>query len=238
MIRFKPYLEFKYPVSFEQKDLFLSEVIGFLKSDQNGNNGVYRVSSVYFDTKNFDFFYDKIEGEFYKIKIRLRRYCLDSNNVWSSPKLELKIKKGNETIKISKKLSFEQEQYFLNNSILLTDLLEVFNESSIPTEKLSGKVFYPVVDVVYRREAYTFDYLPGTRVTFDSKIFVTNKHVLKEYKTCFDNTPLYFPDYHEILEIKSNTIVPEFLILPLQNIGVTKENISKYGIAVESFFEL
>lgn len=236
MIRFKPYLEYKYPITIEQKERFLEEISNTIIPDSFGNNGIYQISSLYYDTDQFDFFYDKLEGEFFKVKIRLRRYRNDSSSNWSSPKLEIKTKKAFETIKISKSLTEAEERYFQNTPITAFDLLTLFNDPKLPLEKLSGKVFRPTVDIVYTRQAYYFNYLPDTRVTFDSKIFASKKQSINEYDKIYENKPIIFDKNQEILEIKSNTKIPDFLLVPLQNIGVLKENVSKYGMAIESIY--
>ncbi|MBR4329584.1 MAG: VTC domain-containing protein, partial [Candidatus Riflebacteria bacterium] len=136
MKRIKPYIENKYLVTNVDKQRFLCSFKNLLVPDENGENGHYYVSSIYFDTDNFDFYQDKLEGEFFKLKIRIRRYSQDSEN-WVSPKLELKIKHSDNTIKYSKPITEEEVKRLSSTSLSGYEVLKMFNfDKRIPKEYL------------------------------------------------------------------------------------------------------
>ena len=226
MKRIKPYIENKYLVSNIDKQRFLCAFKNLLVPDENGENGHYFVSSIYFDTDNFDFYQDKLEGEFFKLKIRIRRYSLDSKT-WVSPKLELKIKHSENTIKYSRIITSEDVDRLSKASLSGYEVLKMFNfDKKIPKEYLLGRVFKPVTEIIYDRDAYTFPSVPDFRITFDYKICLEN--LLK--RGC---KKTYLPEIKNIFELKTNLKIPDLFLEWLKNRNILQEHVSKYSISVE-----
>lgn len=229
MNRIKPYIENKYHVSTVDKHIFLYNFKNVITADENAKDGRYYVSSLYFDTENFDFFLDKQEGEFFKIKIRIRRYSQDRIN-WTAPKLELKMKVAEETIKISKWISEEDCHKMAFTSVSGYEVLKILNwNEKCPENSLLNNVFRPKARVIYERDAYNFKGLPGLRLTFDHNIYTT--------KFNNDNS-IYFSEINNIFEVKSDIKMPLTFSEWLKKKNIMQEHISKYSIAIEKLYKL
>ena len=225
MKRIKPYIENKYLINNIEKERFLCTFKNLIVPDENGLNGHYYVSSIYFDTDNFDFYQDKLEGEFFKLKIRIRRYSLDSKN-WNSPKLELKIKHCDNTIKYSKEITSDEVNKLVSSSISGYEVLKMFNhDKKIPKEYLLGRLFKPVTEIIYDRDAYIFPTVPDFRITFDYRIHsnLINKNLGKSYLAEIKN----------IFELKTNLKIPDIFLEWLKKRNITQEHVSKYSLSIE-----
>ena len=67
--------EFKYVVPHDEMRAFIDDLEGYTVSDRHstGDSG-YTVYSLYWDSPGLDFFWEKIDGQKYRRKLRLRRY--------------------------------------------------------------------------------------------------------------------------------------------------------------------
>ena len=227
MNRIKPYLENKYHVTNVDKQIFLCKYKNLIRVDKNAINGHYYVSSLYFDTDDFDFYMDKQEGEFFKIKIRIRRYSNDKFS-WSAPRLEIKMKVAEETIKVSKWIT--EEEYLKLTCIPVSgyEILKCLEwNNKCPEDSLLNKVYKTKAKVFYDREAYSFLNLPSLRLTFDHNIYATKIN---------DNMPYCFSEINNIFEIKSDIKMPLIFSEWLKDKSIIQEHISKYSIAIEKLF--
>jgi hypothetical protein len=68
--------ELKFVVDAASKTRFLDAVRDKLGADPHGENAVYRVSSLYFDTPDYDAVIEKLDGESVRRKYRLRYYTV------------------------------------------------------------------------------------------------------------------------------------------------------------------
>lgn len=235
MKHIKPYFECKYPI-LHSNELKLLEILKPISSpDENGNNGEYFVSSIYFDSPDLDFYHDKIEGEYYKIKIRLRFYKKIHSNIWKDPKLELKMRIGDMVTKFSQLISIKEANNFRKHGISAMSILNVLKkmpEQQSLVYKLFKDFFYPTAKIIYRRKAIGFSFLPSLRVTID-------KHIeAKTSKNCrcklISSRDLFINPSPIILEIKSNTTIPSFLLDNFEKLGISQKSISKYALAINS----
>ena len=206
MKRIKPYLENKYLVSNVDKNIFLCNFKNILTPDENGINGHYYVSNIYFDTDSFDFYQDKLEGEFFKVKIRIRRYSLDKKN-WSSPKLELKMKIGDRTSKISREITNKDVEKLLSVPVSGFEIMKKLDwDSKIPMDFLTKRVFKAINEVIYDRDAYFFNLVSDFRITFDYRIAMNN---LLNNEVAIHK---YLSDINNIFELKTNIKIPEIFL--------------------------
>jgi len=109
------------------------------------------VNTLYFDTINFKFAIDNINGERYRIKPRLRWYKDLSTNLLSETKLEYKIKDGFLGYKFSNKASLSEVSNLIENRL--------------------GVVGFPTIETSYKRLYLTST--NGIRATIDFDIFAT-----------------------------------------------------------------
>lgn len=239
MRRFKPYFESKFPISYSNE----VDIIHILKNlgsvDKNGTNGEYFVLSTYFDTADLDFYRDKIEGEYFKIKIRLRYYKKLNSNKWLNPKLELKMRSGDMVTKFSKLVSPKAAKEFCENGLSANNIAKVFKllpEQQTQINKLFRNFFYPTVNVSYKRKALNLNFLHGLRVTIDKdiKAEIPINSRARQIIPKDNSRNLFITPSQIILEVKSDTTIPSFLLHNLEKIGVNQESISKYALALNS----
>lgn len=66
--------ELKYLLTLEQMEALKKDLAAYVIPDKHGDGGGYRLSSLYYDTPDYRFYWEKIEGLKYRRKLRIRRY--------------------------------------------------------------------------------------------------------------------------------------------------------------------
>ena len=121
---------------------------------QNKGKKLYskrKISSIYFDTKNFQMHQDSEEGCTPRMKLRIRYY--DDKNFY----LEKKISTQDNKSKITKKININKKDNLLNKGLFDTK---------------SG-LCYPRIIISYMREYYSYE---GIRLTMDTNISYQDLH--------------------------------------------------------------
>ena len=187
----------------------------------------YSIRSLYFDSFDNECLHEKLAGTQFRKKYRLRSYGSDAETV----KFEIKNKANNqifkETASIGRKSACEiiagnyEEMLKYNNPIL--------NKTYIA---FKTRMFKPKVMVEYERDAFIFHHF-NLRITIDNN--------LRSNNTCFD---LFSRDFHslpvvlegkDILEIKYNRVLPDFIRNIIQLDSLERSAISKYAMARRFF---
>ncbi len=220
------YNEFKFLITPAQKHMLFEKLAHCLKPDEHGHNGLYALKTLYFDTKTLESYQDKLEGEHYKFKLRLRTY--ESGH----KRLEFKLKKANKTGKVRFK-NFTDFYQSSPDLILGTELISLTRVGVPFLQEFSNlleKNFMPTCQVNYLREAYFIDSLHNCRITFDSSIIATSAQ----------SPNLEFPILQDkiVLEIKTMSEVPLFLLQILKSLDITPVNLSKYALSLERVMNL
>ena len=204
-------VELKFQLSYE-KYLTLKERLSVLL---NKDREKYSVISQYFDTENLDCFYDKIEGELYHTKIRLRKYSDNLKDPSQPFFLEAKIKEDKWGMKHRQKIkdlsSAELSPYF--NSIF------------------TAKTLKPTCNVFYTREAFE-DYFEGQklRINFDTNLIFLPPNITDVSAFKNQNLQNYGLNFYAILEVKySKEIIPEFIQKELKALDIRETSFSKYS---------
>jgi len=203
-------------------DLVLSRRLRKLfPHDENADShGVYRVSSLYFDTPYDKALRQKIDGVNHREKFRLRYYDTDTSFI----RLEKKIKRGGLCGKRSARVTEEQARRILSGDIgfLLESgqplLMEFYS-------KMQGQLLAPKTVVTYDREAFL--YSPGNvRITIDRNV-----------RTGLGSTDFLTPDLRHVpvsdglavLEIKYDAFLPELVSMAVQLPNRRAAAYSKYA---------
>lgn len=156
--------EEKYLISPSDRMLISSRLNAVLTCDKNaGEDGTYRIRSVYFDDPKNSAFHDSLGGVFRKQKYRLRMYNNDTSVIF----LEKKIKKDNGGMKRREKISFEEAEKILSGQF---DFLSE-KDSPICIDFYSAlrSGLRPVSIVDYRRTAF-YSESGNVRITIDDDI--------------------------------------------------------------------
>ena len=212
--------ELKHQINLRE-DLVLSQRLRKLFThDKNaGPDGIYRVTSLYFDTPYDSALREKIDGVNRREKFRLRYYGTD----FSFIRLEKKYKVNGLCGKRSARITQEQAEKLLsgNYEFLLDSSEPLFIELY---SKLKGKGLRPKTIVCYDREAFL--YAPGNvRITLDRDIRTGLGSV------DFLNPEIFYLRTIEsgtVLEIKYDAFLPELVRMAVQVPGRQASACSKY----------
>lgn len=192
------------------------------KHDENADShGIYRVSSLYFDTPYDKALRQKIDGVDRREKFRIRYY----NDDLSFIRLEKKVKISGLCAKRSAKLTAEQVQKILDGDIgFLLDsgeslLVELYS-------KMQGQQLRPKTIVCYDREAFLYG--PGNvRITIDRNL-----------RSGLDSTDFLdterklagVSDGVAVLEVKYDEFLPDIVRMAVQLPNRQAAAYSKYAV--------
>ncbi|MEE0200333.1 MAG: polyphosphate polymerase domain-containing protein [Muricomes sp.] len=225
-IKEKPLMNLRHEVKHGINPLDDQEVSQRLRKlfrhDENaGSHGIYRVSSLYFDTPYDKALRQKIDGVNYREKFRLRYY----NDNTSFIRLEKKLKINGLCAKFSERVTYPQAEQLIEGSIdfLLKSekplLLELYS-------KMRGQQLAPKTIVTYDREAFLYD--PGNvRITVDRNLRTGLDQI------DFLNPQLYYTDVLDnqaVLEVKYDAFLPDIVRLAVQIPNRRAAAYSKYAI--------
>ncbi|ANF94926.1 polyphosphate polymerase domain-containing protein [Paenibacillus bovis] len=218
--------ELKYYIAPNEYEALRRRVATVMRLDRNsiGNEG-YHIRSLYFDNINETALFDKNNGAFQRKKYRIRIY----NRSDAVIKLERKSKFNEFTAKESASLTREQfdslmvgeSQFLLESGDLL--MREFYYDL------LHGQL-KPSVVVDYIREAYIYP-VSDVRITFD-----------KQLQAGVQSFDIFDPDLvtlesidgpRQILEVKYNQFLPDFIKHLIQLSSHNRSTISKYVLCKE-----
>ncbi len=204
-------------------DLILTHRLSkLLRRDTNASpDGVYRITSLYFDTPYDKALKEKADGINRREKFRLRYY----NNDPSFIRLEKKIKINGLCGKYGATITKEQVEKILKGDIDF--LLESENPLFIELySKMKGRLLAPKTIVCYDREAFTYE--PGNvRITLDRNLRTGLT------STDFLNTDMLYTDVSDgitVLEVKYDEFLPEIVKMAVMTPNRLATANSKYAI--------
>lgn len=220
-------VEEKYPLSFYQCSKIYAALSAVLIPDKHNNPESYMIRSVYFDDYSETAYYDKQSGVENRIKLRLRIYPPDYENV----KLELKEKRG----------GFQQKHTLLirrseAEALIDKDYDFALNNKNIEDMLLKNKIaiqsMRPVVMNQYRRSAFIHP-MNNIRVTLDREILCSETN----FDLFADNPVMYSPmDYYEaLLEVKYDKFLFKWISDLFNAYGLNREAYSKYVLSRRLF---
>ncbi len=218
--------ELKYIIDRKTYVLLKSRLTPVMERDPHskGNEGGYRVTSLYFDNIYRSAYFDKMGGTESRRKFRIRSYDLNPERI----SLEVKHKEGSYVWKNSSLLTAEQyygmlkrDYSFMRDMDGENNAFGEFYRSHLLT-RLSPKV---IVD--YFRSAFIFPF-GNVRITFDKSLSV-----------CYNNIDMFgvnslfasaMPDNGIILEIKYDNYLPAVIQAAVQDINSPRLSVSKFVI--------
>lgn len=178
------------------------------------------VSSVYFDTLQWDFLREKINSDYLKTKIRVRWYSNMRGDEFSPCSwLEAKLKIGSSRDK--KRIQLDYDGQFLSQKKLETRFWDDLSRSIAPLGVPLPGPLVPVFEIRYHRYRF-IEPTTGTRICIDCNISAprSNSLVLRSI------APVVLPD--GVFEVKgSRNTLPEF-IQQMTALGCRKGSFSKY----------
>lgn len=213
--------EFKYMLNKGWYEILRQRAKAVMKPDIHGNNGVYRITSLYLDDVFDSAYNDKLMGFDVRKKYRIRFYSLSPEFI----RLEIKEKKGEMVSKRSVKMTYDDYKSILKGE-----------KSFLAEERFSGTVgeelyasdksvrISPAAVVDYVREAYICP-AGNVRITFDSRLkTMTGMDALNgrpNFYSVFENGEI-------ILEVKYDSFMPSYIRDLLAGMPLNAESVSKY----------
>lgn len=212
--------ELKYIINKHQQDVICGRLALLCNYDINApKNGIYTVSSLYFDDWKNSAYYDKLSGVIHRRKYRIRIY----NGSASQIKLERKNKIGDVCKKDSTLISMCEYQKIIDGR------LDIFTTTTDPIKSdfqilLKTKRLQPKVVVTYERQAFTYAY-GNVRIVFDSDLR-TNFSLLDLFN---QDVNINMTERNQvILEIKYSCFIPQFIKDVIQHSHGNMQAVSKY----------
>lgn len=215
--------ELKYVVSTAQLSLLENRVKNLLSLDSHTNDSnKYTIRSLYFDDYYDSCAKENENGTDPREKFRIRIYNHSSDRIM----LECKRKERSKTLKTSCPLTVEQTK-----SLMLGKPLDNIGELPPLLQKFTYKMlryrYRPVVIVEYDRVPFVYK-SGNVRVTFDTNISSSTDidHFLDEHIV---KRPV-MPVSTNLLEVKYDEYIPDFVYCNLQLQNLTQTAYSKYYI--------
>jgi len=223
--------EVKYLVPTRSVPELLEEFAPYTKPDAHSPEWGYTISSVYWDTPDFQFFWEKVEGVKYRRKLRFRRYG-------TSTDVFVEIKQREDRTLQKRRLRWPLEQVIaafgdgacrVNWALVEGD--PVATEAALMIERLR---LAPRMAIRYRRRALFGQFDPELRITFDGRIqyHPTDFSLSRP----FEEGRYVIDPRVTVLEFKYDHRAPIWLTKAICRRGLKIVRMSKYCSAVDQYY--
>lgn len=213
--------EFKYIISAGEVVLIQNRLKTLMQSDSHaGADGVYNIRSLYFDDYENRCYYENENGTDPREKFRIRIY----NHSAARIMLECKRKERGKTLKTSCPLTVAQCETLMAGKVL-PDIGQQPPLLQKLTCQMMTRHLRPVVIVEYDRIPYV--YRDGNvRVTLDTN--VSSSNALGSFlDETIPKRPV-MPAGHQLLEVKYDAFLPDFIYSALQLQNLSQTAFSKF----------
>ena len=226
--------ELKYLADRDLVRAFRDDLPDRLARDANGLNGFYPVWSLYYDTRDLQCYWEKIDGERFRRKLRIRHYGPPSDVQEDSPVwVEIKQRVNRVTQKRRLQLTYEEArklcdghepaEYSDRDAIFIQEVLTFAGERQLR----------PTTVVGYVREAFVgLEEDSGLRLTIDSRIRARDRDL--EIGTESEHR-FVIPPHLSIVEVKVNERLPYWLTEMIARHNLSLIRVSKYCQSIEAF---
>lgn len=226
--------EIKYFVDEMKVPELRRELAARMDTDPYSPHGGYPVTSLYYDTPDLKFYWEKIEGLKFRRKVRLRLYgdpadCTDETPV----QVEIKQRVNRVTQKRRTAMPYSLAQRWLNGREEIdcdASQRPFVNEVSTLIGNLDLR---PIVTTGYLREAFVGREADlGLRVTIDHKVHGRDRDF--HFASGAENR-FIIPPKLAIVELKANERVPYWATDLTARLDMSVIRVSKYCQSVEAF---
>ncbi|KUI36665.1 vacuolar transporter [Mycobacterium sp. GA-2829] len=226
--------EIKYFVDEIRVPELRDELAGHMDTDPYSPHGGYPVTSLYYDTPDLRFYWEKIEGLRFRRKVRMRLYGAPSACTDDTPvQVEIKQRVNRVTQKRRTELPYATAVQWLDHRREIdcdASQKPFVNEVSTLVENLDLR---PIVTTGYLREAFVGrDADLGLRVTIDHRVHGRDRdfHFASGAQNRF-----IIPPKLAIVEVKANERVPYWITDLLARVDMSVIRVSKYCQSVQAF---
>jgi SPX domain protein involved in polyphosphate accumulation len=231
--------EFKYVMPIDLATAFVDEVRGHLEPDPHaGADGLYRISSTYYDSASLDCYWEKIEGQRVRRKLRIRRYMDDPSD---SALIEIKQRVDRTVQKRREPMRIEEIFSILPGP----DDLHGICDGGPEVAGVLGEAMYlvqayrmrPKVMISYHRRPFQGIQDDGLRLTIDSKLSCRSHNL--DWAAPEDNQDvLFMPPELSVVEVKFNERVPLWLTRHVSRFECEMRRLSKYTAGVDRLWHV
>ena len=225
--------ELKYLVSIQQAEAFRKTLTAYLVPDQHGDAlGSYELSSLYYDSHDYRFYWEKIDGIRYRRKLRIRHYMNSQPLCGDQPVyIEIKQRLNRVTQKRRAVMTYRDALQLCNDR---QPPAGVHQDQAVLDEVMSMLWQYdlhPASVVTYSRLALVgTDFDIGLRVTFDRDLRSRRQPLSL---TDNQNDTYLYPPHLCIIEIKANERIPYWLTEEVAKHQLNLIRVSKYCRSIE-----
>lgn len=210
-------VEEKYLLTEEEyKKLFL-KISKYLEKDKYFKS---TICNIYFDTIHSDLIINSLEKPIFKEKIRLRSYIVPNLNdeVFLEIKEKYKGIVGKRRIKLKLKdfYNYQNKHIYNHNDQIMKEINYYFEYYNL----------IPTIYIAYDRISYRGKEDKNLRITIDSNLRSRNSDLKLELG---DAGKCYFKDKKYIMEIKTLSSMPLWLVRSLSELNIYPTSFSKYG---------
>ncbi len=229
-------LELKYVMPALVRDALMSELARNVSPDPEGEAGVYRVSSLYYDSPDLTCYRSKIEGIKFRRKVRIRRYGPPTSDPRCVVMVEIKQRINRTTQK--RRIALPLREAY---SLCIGELCKEWSDTT--DARVADEVAFlartlqlrPSCVVGYIRQAFVGSrYEPGLRITFDTGLWSSAAGVGLAAATRHAFLP---PDW-VVMELKSDRAMPLWVSHLLARHQVALTRFSKYCEGLEGLMRL
>ena len=229
--------ELKFLIDYRKYCKLLEYIRPYTEPDKfAGTNGTYLVSSVYYDTPGNRFYWEKIDGEKVRKKVRIRSY-LDSKTCKPLHTiLEVKKKDDRNVYKAKAEMDFSDAVTILNGPS--TEKLHS-KKFSVKEKTAIDDVLYlrhkfglqPKIMVAYERQAFYDSASHNTRLTFDLNV----GYRTVDLRNPDPQTSRYaIPPNLVVLEVKYKKFMPVWTMNMIRIFDLRLTTVSKYCEAMNN----
>lgn len=232
--RFSRY-EIKYLIDAAQLPEIRDALVGFLRLDVNGfHSGGYYIHSIYFDSPDYHFYREKLEGNQIRIKPRIRSYRTSLDGPPAGMFLELKGRFDRIVDKRRSPIDAGLAERLLREAPTAGG--DWVNGSSVLGEfqYLSHRFcLTPCVTVLYHRTPFIGAFYSDLRITFDRLILSSLTTTLDAPSEDFVQV---IASNQFVMELKYNDKIPRPLLNRLNGLGLQQHTFSKYATSLQRCF--
>ncbi len=227
--------ELKYLLPMSKAERFKEAIKPYLLADRYGDEqGNYAVTSLYHDSPDHHFYWEKIEGIKFRRKLRIRIYeSAEPLTPDSQVFVEIKQRLNRITQKRRVVLTYRDALKLCNQRTMID---EYEPKDRLVLEEIQTMTWQynlrPTSIVSYFRQAFTgTDYDVGLRVTFDTNLRYRVQDLQLHSKKI---GRFMFPPETVVMEIKANERVPYWLTELAGEQGIGLIRVSKYCQSLEA----
>jgi SPX domain protein involved in polyphosphate accumulation len=227
--------ELKYVLNTDQYKQVVKGLANYVVPDAYGDSvGRYLVTSLYYDTLDYKSYWDKIDGQRFRRKVRIRVYGDQVVTPHTLCFVEIKQR-------INRTLQKKRAKIPYSDAAALCGSGEGLDRNSEGDQAVVQEVQYlhhtlqlqPACVVSYDRQAFNGEeYDPGLRITFDTNLKCRTHELTLESQSYVENQ-YFVPPQWCVMEIKVNDRVPYWLTEVVNKYRCTLRRISKYCSALE-----